>query len=85
MKADGSVKGQQKISSTKGDFSGNLDPSDNFGSAVTAVGDMNGDGVEDNVSDGWASWKFDKFYNPAVFHEVEDINNTHHGNLPGML
>lgn len=47
--------------------------------------DADGDGVEDNVSDGWQSWKFDKFYLPAVFHEVEDINNTHHGNLPGML
>jgi hypothetical protein len=47
--------------------------------------DADGDGVEDNVSDGWQSWKFDKFYNPAVFHVVEYINNTHHGNLPGML
>lgn len=47
--------------------------------------DKDGDGVEDNVSDGWQSWKFDKYYLPAVFHEVEDINNTHHGNLPGML
>ena len=47
--------------------------------------DKDGDGVEDNVSDGWDSWKFDKFYFPAVFHTVEDINNTHHGNLPGML
>ena len=27
---------------------------------------------------------FDKFYDPAVFHVVEDINNTKHGNLPGM-
>lgn len=46
--------------------------------------DADGDGVEDNVSDGWSAWMFDKFYDPAVFHVVEDINNTHHGNLPGM-
>jgi len=46
--------------------------------------DADGDGVEDNISDGWDSWKFDQFYDPAVFHVVEDINNTHHGNLPGM-
>ena len=46
--------------------------------------DEDGDGVEDNVSDGWSSWQFDKFYDPAVFHVVEDINNTKTGNLPGM-
>lgn len=46
--------------------------------------DADGDGVEDNISDGWDSWKFDQFYDPAAFHVVEDINNTHHGNLPGM-
>lgn len=46
--------------------------------------DEDGDGVEDNVSDGWSSFMFDKFYDPAVFHVVEDINNTKHGNLPGM-
>ena len=46
--------------------------------------DEDGDGVEDNVSDGWSSWMFDKFYDPAVFHVVEDINNTKHGNMPGM-
>ena len=47
LKPDGSVKNQQKISDTKGGFLGNLDASDNFGSAVAALGDMNGDGVED--------------------------------------
>ena len=46
--------------------------------------DADGDGVEDNLSDGWASWMFDMFYEPRVFHTVEDINNTKHGNLPGM-
>ena len=47
MKSDGTVKDQQKISDTKGSFTGDLDPSDNFGSSVAALGDMNGDGVED--------------------------------------
>ena len=47
LKPDGSVKNQQKISDTKGNFLGSLNASDNFGSAVAALGDMNGDGVED--------------------------------------
>ena len=54
------------------------------GGTKNEIYDADGDGVEDNVSDGWNSWKFDKFYDPAVFHVVEDINNTQHGNLPGM-
>jgi cysteine-rich repeat protein len=47
MNSDGTTKHQQKISKTKGGFDGDLDSSDNFGSSVAALGDMNGDGVED--------------------------------------
>jgi hypothetical protein len=42
---DGSVVGYQKISSTSGGFDGALANEDAFGYAVTAVGDLNGDGV----------------------------------------
>lgn len=41
------VKGVQKISSTQGSFSGPLDNGDQFGMAISAVPDRNGDGVID--------------------------------------
>jgi cysteine-rich repeat protein len=44
---DGTTKGQQKISDLKGGFNGDLDPGDNFGSAVASIGDLNGDGIVD--------------------------------------
>lgn len=44
---DGSVKGQQKISATQGGFGGALDDGDTFGSALAALGDIDGDGVGD--------------------------------------
>lgn len=44
---NGSVKTRQKISFTQGGFAGNLENNDLFGSAITSVGDMNGDGVTD--------------------------------------
>jgi hypothetical protein len=47
MDDDGRVDQQQKISSTAGGFEGNLKNDDQFGSAVTGVGDLNSDGAFD--------------------------------------
>ncbi len=47
MDADGTVKAQQKISSTQGGFPGPLDNGDGFGASVAALGDLDGDGVSD--------------------------------------
>lgn len=49
LQSDGTVRAQQKISSTEGEFGGNLDDSDNFGRAVTSLGDLDGDGISDLV------------------------------------
>lgn len=45
LESDGTVASHQKISATAGNFSGTLDASE-F-SAVSAIGDLDGDGVED--------------------------------------
>ncbi len=47
LKADGTVGSFQKISSTTGGFGAGLQNSDYFGSAVTPLGDLNGDGIRD--------------------------------------
>ncbi len=47
MNQDGTVKSTQKISGNEGNFDGNLDPNDHFGSAVAGLGDFDGDGVND--------------------------------------
>ena len=47
LDADGTVASQQKISATAGGFGGALDPGDNFGSSVAAVGDLDNDGLVD--------------------------------------
>ncbi|MCH8010394.1 MAG: VCBS repeat-containing protein [Candidatus Marinimicrobia bacterium] len=47
MKTDGTVKSSQKISDIAGNFTGTLDDGDRFGLAVTALGDLDGDGVTD--------------------------------------
>jgi len=49
MGIDGTVNGQQKISSTEGGFTGALDNFDSFGFSVGGLGDLNGDGVNDIV------------------------------------
>ncbi len=40
---DGTVRSDRKISSDAGDFEGDLDPVDRFGSALAPLGDLNGD------------------------------------------
>ena len=47
LKADGTVKRHAKISDTAGRFIGGLDPSDQFGHAVSTIGDFDGNGVTD--------------------------------------
>ena len=41
------VQDEQKISADEGNFNGNLDSGDQFGSAVSAPGDLESDGVQD--------------------------------------
>ena len=45
--------------------------------------DADGDGVEDNIER--TRDELDRFYHPAVYGVVEDLYNTHHGNLPGHV
>ena len=47
MNADGTVRNQQSISDTSGNFSGTLNDNDNFGLFNAGVGDLDGDGVRD--------------------------------------
>lgn len=47
MDKDGSVDMDQEISHEAGNFNGNLDRDDAFGSAVAGIGDLDGDGVND--------------------------------------
>jgi hypothetical protein len=66
----GTCSGQAEISSTAGGFGGVLHDDDNFGSAVGALGDLDGDGVVDVAAsaggdnDGGAVWML--FLNGAV-------------------
>jgi len=46
MNANGTIKGQQEISGTQGNFNA-LDPVDNAGYDISAIGDYNGDGIPD--------------------------------------
>ncbi len=47
MNTDGTVKATQKISEKEGEFNGNLNINDQFGSAVAGIGDLDGNGVND--------------------------------------
>ena len=51
INANGTVKSHYKISDTAGGFTGGLDDVDNFGHAVEALGDIDGDGVTDIAVD----------------------------------
>lgn len=50
LSADGSCKSIQKITSDTGGFNVKLNPNDEFGVAVTSVGDLNSDGISDVIS-----------------------------------
>ncbi|MCP3938448.1 MAG: hypothetical protein GY708_24135, partial [Actinomycetia bacterium] len=45
LNADGTVKAEQKISSTTGGLTGPLDDNDEFGTSVAGIGDLDGDGT----------------------------------------
>lgn len=47
MNSNGTVKSEQKISESEGNFNGGLDFQDTFGWSVSALGDLDGDGVLD--------------------------------------
>ncbi len=47
LNADGTVKGEQRISDDSGGFTGTLDDHDNFGAAVAGLGDVDGDDIPD--------------------------------------
>ena len=47
LKADGTVKAEQKISDTSGGLTATLDDADSFGISLAGVGDVDGDGVVD--------------------------------------
>ena len=47
LKADGTVKSEQKISDTEGNFTGLLSNSDQFGVSISKIGDLNNDGIND--------------------------------------
>ncbi|UCF04731.1 MAG: FG-GAP repeat protein [bacterium] len=53
LNSDGTVKSHQKISSTQGGFTGVIDNSDKFGNGLTALGDLDGDGVTDLAAGAW--------------------------------
>ena len=47
MNADGTVRANQKISTTAGNFAGVLDFNDHFGYSVAGLGDLDNDGIND--------------------------------------
>lgn len=47
LNADGTVKSHQKISDTAGGFTASIVDGDRFGSSLTNLGDLNGDGITD--------------------------------------
>lgn len=49
LRSNGGVKGHQKISDTRGDFTGTLNDGDNFGAAVASISDLDGDTVRELV------------------------------------
>lgn len=53
LNADGTVKAEQKISSTSGGLTGPLEDGDNFGIDVASVGDLDGDGTTDVAVGAW--------------------------------
>ncbi len=53
LRPDGFVTGQQKISALEGGFTGVLDDGDRFGSALAALGDLDGKGIPDLAVGAW--------------------------------
>jgi hypothetical protein len=53
LNADGTVKSEQKISSTSGGLVGSLGNGDSFGVSASSLGDLDGDGVSDLAVGAW--------------------------------
>ncbi len=93
LNSDGTVNYHQKISSTEGDFDGDLRDGDNFGYAIEGLDDFDGDGVQDLAVG--ASWADDGglgrgaffmlFMNPDGSVKSSLKFSDHHGNFTGLL
>ncbi len=58
MHADGTVKSSQKISATEGNFTGVLQTSDYFGYSLSALGDLDNDGITELAVGAWGDGDF---------------------------
>jgi hypothetical protein len=93
LDSTGKVKDHQKISDIEGNFEGNLDDGDNFGSSVNEINDLNNDGVvdivigafldDDGAKNSGAVWiifmKDDNTVNH--FQKISNIEGNFEGNL----
>jgi len=62
LNIDGTVKSYQKISATQGNFTGNLNNEDHFGTSPKMIGDLDNDGVQDIAVGAWG--------------DDDDVNNS---------
>lgn len=68
LEATGMVIASQKISSTQGDFSGDLDNEDFFSHSLASIGDLNGDGITDLIVG--AAYDDDGGQNPGAIYTL---------------
>ncbi len=93
LNSDGTVKSHQKISETKGNFTGSLENGDCFGSSVESLGDIDFDGVTDIAVGAWfdddggndqgAVWIL--FLNPDGTVKAHQKISSTEGNFTGIL
>ncbi len=82
----GEVSSHQKIANSQGNFTGTLNSGDNFGSAVTSLGDFDGNGIEDiavGASGSNAVWILFLDGDGKVISDQRISSNT--GSLAGTL
>ncbi len=93
LNADGTVKGEQKISALEGGFTGELGETAHFGNSFANLGDMNGDGFveyavgaagdDDLINDAGAVWLLSLNPDGTVFNQIK-ISGTE-GGFTGQL
>jgi len=93
LRQDGTVRDEQKISNREGNFDGRLHDGDQFGTAITALGDLNGDGItdlavgapldDDDAIDAGAVWIL--FMNADGTVLTEEKISAESGNFDGSL